>query len=593
MNPRPSRAAFAAASTILIASTALRLFAQSPDPSGHWQGAIELPGTELAIRVDLDRGAGGWSGTIDVPAQGLRAFELGDIVVEGRSVAFTMPGVPGDPGFAGALSEAGDAISGKFTQNEQGMPFSLKRAEKVPERGATPARGVPGEGFAGFWQGSLRVSGFELRLLVDLRGAGGDLTGVMHSLDQGSGEIPVTSVVAGARTLQLEASSIGGVFEGVLDAEGSEVAGTWKQGGQSLPLVLKRLAAAPDLRRPQEPRQPLPYRAEEVEFPNAAAGVDLAGTLTLPPTAGPHPAVVLLSGSGPQDRDESVMGHRPFLVLADHLTRQGIAVLRFDDRGVGGSGGDHGEATNADFVSDALAAVAFLKRRPEIDATKIGLVGHSEGGITAPRAAAQSGDVAFIVLMAGVGVPMEELLLRQSADVLRLAGAGDEAVARQTEVQREVFRVVREGKPRAEAEAQIRTVFAGLAQAFTAEQREALGLSDALVAGQIDMALSPWFAELLDYDPRPALAAVKCPVLAINGSKDVQVAAGPNLAAIADALLEGGNPDVTTREFPGLNHLFQQCQTGAVAEYAAIDETINPAVLAAVSQWLLEKAGLP
>jgi hypothetical protein len=211
---RRSLAATAAVLASAFTFAAIRLHAQLPDPSGHWEGAIELPGMELGIRVDLERGAGGWTGTIDVPAQGLRGFELGGVEVEGRAVSFAMPGIPGDPAFAGLFAESSDAISGEFTQNEQEFPFSLKRAEKPLERGATPEKGVPGEGFAGIWQGSLRVGGFELRLLLRLRETAGELTGEMDSLDQGTTGIPVTRAVAVGRTLHLEAGSIDGVFKG-------------------------------------------------------------------------------------------------------------------------------------------------------------------------------------------------------------------------------------------------------------------------------------------------------------------------------------------------------------------------------------------
>ncbi len=566
--------------------------AKPSSAAGHWEGAISLPGTKLAIRVDLEQPPAGWQGTIDIPVQGLRGFKLGEFVVSDTKVAFKMPGIPGDPAFDGALSTDGQAMEGSFSQAGQTYSFQLARTEKVPEKNATPAKGIPGEGFAGVWQGSLKVQLFELRLVMKLKGSDDDLSGTMDSLDQNATGMPISRASAGGRRLQLEMKSIGGTFDGQLSEDGSEIAGEWQQGGQKTPLIFKRLEQAPDLSRPQDPKKPYPYESEELVFDNRDAGIKLAGTFTRPRSAGPHPAVVLLTGSGGQDRDEAIAGHRPFLVVADHLTRNGIAVLRFDDRGVGKSEGDFGKAVNEDFVSDALAAVAYLKTRPEVVPTKIGLIGHSEGGITAPRAAVKSGDVSFIVLLAGVGVPMEELLARQGRDLLMVMGGTSEMADGQAAVQREIFSIVKELGGSPAAAEKVRTALKRAVQQFTPEQLQAMGWSEAQMEGQVKMVLTPWFRELLTIDPRPTLAQVKCPVLAINGSKDIQVAAKENLEAIETAVKQGGNSNVRTIEFPGLNHLFQTCTTGAIAEYSQIEETFNPRALAAVSDWIRGQAGL-
>ena len=209
----------------------------------------------------------------------------------------------------------------------------------------------------------------------------------MVSMDQGNARIPITALTEKAGVVHLEAKSVGGVFDGKLSSDGSEIAGDWKQGGQTTPLVFKRLAKAASVERPQDPKKPYAYSEEEVVVTNAAAGIELAGALTLPRGAGPHPVVVFITGSGPQDRDEAIMGHRPFLVLSDHLTRAGIAVLRCDDRGVGSSTGDFSKATDKDFAGDVLEQIAYLRTRKEMDPKRIGLVGHSEGGIIAPMVA--------------------------------------------------------------------------------------------------------------------------------------------------------------------------------------------------------------
>lgn len=560
------------------------------NPAGHWEGAITLPATSLGVRVDLQRaGTQSWQGTIDIPVQGLRGFKLGPVKVEGAAVRFALPGIPGDPQFAGRLAEDGKTISGDFTQSGQKFPFKLERKlASAPAPGETPSQGVPGKGLAGHWQGSLKATPvIELRLVLEITNAAAATpAGVMLSVDQGNARIPITALTERNGVIHLETLSVGGVFDGKLNGDGSELGGDWKQGGQTLPLVFKRLAKAPELRRPQDPKKPYPYAEEEVVVEHPAAGVRLAGTLTLPRGSGPHPAVVFITGSGPQDRDEAIMGHRPFLVLADHLTRQGIAVLRCDDRGVGKSTGDFAKATDADFVEDTLAAVAYLRTRKEVDPKRIGLLGHSEGGIVAPRAATKSGDLAFLVLLAGVGVPMEELLVRQGRDIARVMGASEDVAATNAALQRALFRVVKEEKDPAVAEAALRKLFREQTAALTDEQRKALGLSEAMQDAQIKMVLSPWFREMLAYDPRPALKAVQCPVLALNGEKDLQVAAKENLTAIRAALAAGGNQNVKTVELPGLNHLFQTCQTGAISEYGQIEETFNPAAMQLISDWI-------
>ena len=410
----------------------------------------------------------------------------------------------------------------------------------------------------------------------------------MDSPDQGAKGIAIDAVTRQGDDIKAEARKIGGVLEGRLGPDGLQIKGQWKQGGQSYPLTLARLEKEPDYRRPQEPDKPYPYREEEVTYMNGTDNVKLAGTLTLPPADRPVPAVILLTGSGAQDRDETILGHKPFLILADALTRQGIAVLRVDDRGVGGSTGDPNKATTADLVGDALAGVAYLKGRKEIDARHIGLVGHSEGGMIAPLAATRSGDVAFIVLLAGTGVTGEEILYRQGELIARAQKAGEKQIASARQLQAKLFEIIRQDLDPAAAAEKLHEV-ADEAAASTdvpATQQAIRAQLDA----QSKMMLTPWFRYFLTYDPAVALRKVHCPVLALNGQLDLQVDPQQNLPPISAALKQAGNRDVTVRELPGLNHLFQHCQTGSPTEYGKIDETMSPEVLQIVGDWIVARA---
>lgn len=565
----------------------------SPAFVGHWEGEITLPQTALVIRINLAKTNHTYSGSIDIPVQNLRGFTLGSVRADHRAISFTMPGIPGTPTFEGQLAPGDQRIAGQFRQGGQTYPFHLvSKPMPTPLPGQTPTQGVPGDGLAGSWQASLAVSpGVHLRLLLELTNAApGSFAGIVTSLDQGNARIPCTAITNTPTQIQLNLPSVKGSFTGELSPNGSELQGQWRQGASSAPLAFKRLAKPPDLRRPQDPVPPYPYRDEEVFIPNSKAGITLAGTLTLPSSTGPHPAVVLLTGSGPQDRDESIAGHRPFLVLADDLTRGGIAVLRLDDRGVGKSGGKFSTATHEDFVEDALAAVRWLGSRTEVDRKQIGLIGHSEGGVVAPLAArAQPDAIAFLVLMAGVGVPVEQLLVQQGMDLGRVAGADEALLKRNAEVQREVFREIQRSSNETELRARLREVLNQQVSNLTPEQRKSLNMNETAIESQLQQLTSPWFRTLLTYTPALTLAQIRCPVLALNGDKDLQVAATPNLEGIRKGLALAGNPSLETVIFPGLNHLFQPCTTGALSEYAEIEQTIAPQVLETIRAWILKQ----
>lgn len=441
----------------------------------------------------------------------------------------------------------------------------------------------------GDWEGTLEAPGLKLKIIFHITADGDQYSATMDSPDQGAMGIPVTSTSFADGKLSIDAKSLGLNYEGALDAAGANIKGVFKQGAATLPLNLSRMKGKPvKLERPQEPQKPYPYKEEAVKYDNAKVeGVTLAGTLTLPNTAGPHPVVVLISGSGPQNRDEELLGHKPFLVLADHLTRQGIAVLRYDDRGVAESTGDFGKATSADFASDAEAAINYLKTRKDIDASKMGLMGHSEGGLIAPMVAAESKDVAFIVLLAGPGVSGTEILLLQQELIGKASNVPVQVLALNRKLNKKTFELINtHGDDLPKAKEEIKKYMEDEKQRLSDSEKTILEAT----MGQFDQTFqqisSPWFRYFLEYDPATSLTKVTCPVLAVNGDKDLQVDAEQNLPAIEKALKKAGNKNYEIKSFPNMNHLFQTSETGAPAEYGKLTETFSPVALNTISTWL-------
>jgi pimeloyl-ACP methyl ester carboxylesterase len=437
--------------------------------------------------------------------------------------------------------------------------------------------------YGGDWSGAIEIPGTPLPVVVHLVRTSGQWGGSFDSPAQGATGIPLGAVRVSGEGIEMMIQGITGspTFRGKL--AGAEIVGTFSQGGQSFPFRLGRGEAAPPA-RPQEPAGERSYREEEVRY--EGAGVRLAGTLTLPGGKGPHPAALLLSGSGPQNRNSELMGHKPFLVLADHLTRAGIAVLRVDDRGVGGSTGDLSRSTAEDLAADALAGVRLLGARPEIAAGRVGLIGHSDGAIVAPLAASRSNAVAFVVLLAGPGVPGREVLVRQMALALRVAGVDEERIERSEAAERKLIDLILDGAERSAIESQLRRLIEAQGGGAADAQDEAASAAATRGAEQMT---TPWFRSFLAHDPRPALRKLRVPALALIGGLDLQVEPDQNLPEIRKALAEAGNADATVLEVEGLNHLFQTAKTGSVSEYGAIEETIAPKVLDLVTDWILER----
>jgi pimeloyl-ACP methyl ester carboxylesterase len=453
--------------------TARTMAQAAATPAGQWSGQISLPPGPLAMAVVLNVDpSGAWSGAIDIPAQGAKGLKLSNIVVDNRAVAFAIAGLPGDPRFAGTLSDDGQAITGTFSQGGATLNFELKR-----------------------------------------------------------GALPVAA-------------------------------------------------------RPQEPKPPFPYRDDLVTYRNETAGITLAGTLTLPQGNGPFPAVLLISGSGAQDRNSTIMGHKPFLLWADTLTRRSIAVLRVDDRGVGGSERGTVQPTSLDFAGDVRAGLTFLASRTDIDPKRLGLVGHSEGANIAAIVAADDPRVRFIVMLGGSGVPGDQVLLAQAEVAMAAQGAPRPVIDWQLQLRRRVFDQIlseKDGQPNQAAR-----------QALIGSLPPPPGMTDAAPGRELAQALykslNAWLRHFLAADPRETLSRVKVPVLALVGERDLQIPARENIPAIRAALEAAGNTQATVRALPELNHLFQTAKTGQVSEYQQIEETISPAVLTMVSDWIVERA---
>lgn len=442
----------------------------------------------------------------------------------------------------------------------------------------------------GQWNGVLDIQGIKLRLVFHVSQGDEGLTATMDSPDQGANGIPVAKTTFDPPAVAFEIPGIGMEYQGTL--ADSTIEGTFRQRGFETPLNLSREAidlAPPN--RPQEPEAPFPYRSEEVTFNNSIAKISLAGTLTLPENGSNFPAVVLISGSGPQNRNEELLGHKPFLVLADYLTRNGIAVLRYDDRGTAGSEGDFAAATSADFATDVASAVAYLQTRSEINHKHIGLVGHSEGGLIAPMVAAKSPDIAFIVLLAGPGISGADILMQQTELISRANGMAEAELQAELEMLQAFLDIASGGSDLETTRAALKT---RLEQEFDNHpERVPEGKTrEELISDNLKL-LTPWMLYFLQYDPVPALEQVQCPVLAINGAKDLQVPSKANLDAIAQALARGGNQKATTVELPNLNHLFQECQTGSPSEYARIEETFSPKALEVVGEWIDKQVKSP
>ncbi|MFO7447966.1 MAG: alpha/beta fold hydrolase [Ignavibacteriaceae bacterium] len=537
-----------------------------------WEGTLNISGMPLRILFHITvNEEGKLSATIDSPDQGAKGIPVTNISFENGNIKMEASSIAGL--FEGKVNDDFTRIKGEWKQGGSSIPLAL-----------TPQ---PELNFFSLWTGELKTGAQSLRLNVRFFKVGEDSIGAfLDSPDQNSNDMPASNVYYGEDSVFFEIKVVGGFYTGRYNEDKTKIIGTWTQGAFKAPLILEKTDKVFESKRPQEPKKPYPYTEEEITFENKDAGITLAGTFTYPKEELSFPAVILVSGSGPQNRNEELFGHKPFLVWADYLTRNGIAVLRYDDRGVGKSSGDFGSAIIPDFTSDAIAAVNYLKSRKEINPDKIGIIGHSEGGIVAPMAANKSDDVSFIVLAAGSAVTGKEILLLQAQLIARAEGAPEDKIKRDNELLQKLYDVIDTVEDSLAAYEKLNPIWDDYINSLPQEEKPE-NIAQ-VIEQQKKKIMSPWFRNFLKHDPRPDLEKLDIPVLALFGGKDLQIPASQNKDEMERALEKSSSKNYKVIVLPGLNHLFQDSETGALSGYAKIEETVSPKMLEVMANWIKE-----
>lgn len=538
---------------------------------GDWHGVLDTPAGKLTLLVHLEGKPGaelsGHLESIDqAPGQ---KIPLASIIETAQELSFSVPAIGAT--YRATWNDAEQSWSGDFRQGAT-FQLELKRGE--------PAAAPVVVGLDGVWRASLQREQATLRLVLHISTGKGGTRAALDSPDINVFGMAVEALVRAEDTVRFSVPLANVTFEGKFDQQLQTVSGLWLRTGQSQAIVtFKRDSAeAAVYQRSQWPVTPEGYTAREVMIPNPhASGVVIAGTLTVPDGSGPFPAAVLISGSGPQDRDETIYGHKPFAVLADYLSKQGIAVLRYDDRGFGESTGDFEAATSADFATDANAALDYLRSRPEINPAAVGMIGHSEGGMIGPIAAADNANVAFLILLGAPGTNTDQLLLSQWRMTALSQGISEGNLKNGEAVIRDVLVAVRASSDPADARRRLNSL-------LTTRSLQAMGMGEAQRESFVKQSSSPWMRYFINYRPAEFLARVRVPVLALGGSVDHQVPSAENLPAIRHAL--SADNDVTIEQLPSVNHMFQTAKTGASGEYADIDETFAPVALQLIAHWI-------
>ncbi len=541
---------------------------------GAWHGAILTPRGPLTLVVTIETDGGSLKGELEsidqAPGQKL---PLAEIAATDSSLAFRIPVIGAS--YIATWHASASRWNGVFRQGAA-MPLLLERG--------LPLTAPAIAGLDGTWQGSLNRNGVALRLILRVASGSGGTQVRLDSPDLAATDLVVEGFRRTADSVRFRVPAGDAGFQGVVSADGQSMDGSWSRASQPDVQIAFRRAqrvTPSEPLRTQWPLQSREYHSVDVAFANSRApAVTLEGTLSLPAGAGPFPALVLISGSGPQDRDGTMFGHKSFAVLADHLVRVGIAVLRYDDRGSGRSSGDHASATSADFATDAAAAVDYLRTRTEIDQGAIGLAGHSEGGMIAPLAAAGNPAVSFLVLLAGPATGIPQMLLAQRRLIGPSTGLSAEYIEATEPLMMRVFEAAIAGDGPADAEVRVRAV-------LTPAVLDALGMTDVQRDAFVAQVSGSWFTHFLRYDAHQVLSRIDVPVLALGGTLDLQVPSVSNLPAMRSALAHIG--DVTVVELPGLNHFFQTARTGVPSEYAELPETFAPAAMDRIARWITDR----
>lgn len=451
--------------------------------------------------------------------------------------------------------------------------------------------GIFSQNITGIWYGGLDIQGQKLPLVVHISEKDNLFTSTFDSPMQGAKDIPIENTSFINNELILDATKVGFIFKGKF--ENQKITGNFSQNGMNLPMVLSREDESKPQIRPQTPSAPYSYDTSEVNFKNESQNNILAGTLASPKNFDKNaPILVMITGSGAQNRDEELFGHKPFLVIADDLAKKGIATLRLDDRGIGGSEIGKEGSTTADFATDINSAVNYLVKNGY---KNIGLIGHSEGGMIAPIVATDNKYVKFMVLLAGPGIPISDLLYKQTYDIGKVSGMSDEDLQNNEIEAKKIFKFISFYNG-FNLKSDLKEMIVENLTFLAAHQPNSEGMTkeqeiaeiEKIAENQSKLVDNPWYLFFIKFDPDQYLSKIKIPVLALNGSLDLQVSAKENLEGIKRSLTKAGNKNFEMVNLEGLNHLFQTTTTGNPSEYGQIEETFSPKALDKISTWILK-----
>jgi len=570
--------------TNLVALAAFSLFSVAglaAGIEGSWEAELKVNETiELPLNIHIKKDKGKWVGTLDTPAQGGFDIPMTSVELDGNKLIFDISNM--QIHYEGDLDVKTNKISGTFIQGRP-FPLNFSRKSKVkPDYADTSDANA----VTGGWSGYSKTSAGPLTFVLEVKHENGEYQVRAQSPDQGPDYFPVDSFELKQGQIIFTIKNLDLRFEGGLSKDRSTISGEIKQGSILLKLKMSKKPVKSKLSaRPQTPKAPFDYPVEEVVVKNTEDNVTLAGTLTKP-NGKIKATAIMISGSGPQDRDETIYRHKPFAVIADFLAKKGYAVLRLDDRGVAESTGDFSAATTEDFASDTSAAVDYLKSRNDIPNDSIGLIGHSEGGMVAPIVASRRDDVAFVILLAGPGVDIVDLYVEQRSLILSASGVASEQLNKVRQLDHIIFEQINELEKGEQIPEKTKNLIAQVARLVGLNDKTAI---NAQVESLANTYATPWFRYFIKFDPSPYLRNTKPPILAINGTLDIQVASKQNLSGIDKTLSSANHPDYEIVELEKLNHLFQTAVTGNIIEYDRIEETIAPIVLDTLDQWLSKR----